>query len=361
MLLFLVLGCNDPGSLTINNTDPSANIDAPGDGEVVSAGLPLWLEGTVGDAETPEVDLIVQWRVNGEVVCDDPADAFGETRCEVQLLGGDNDVTLQVADGAGGIAEDAITLSASRCFDDEDTLDDLSYSQALGSLDDADLAIDGRLQDNFQFTAVAGDELAFHGWSEDFDARLEIYDPGCERIVTAEDGGRGSNAFTSLRIPEDGTYTVVIGSADTGSGDYVLELIDDSIEVGSACALGSTTLDLWASTTASTTGELTTNDQEWPPSVGNNFYFDDIETWLLYGDTVTFTEQSSAFAPALSLFRRNHASGGCARVGYDGNDDGDDTATVTYDVTQSTIYAPIVWARYSNATGPWTLTASVSF
>ena len=81
----------------------------------------------------------------------------------------------------------------------------------------------------------------------------------------------------------------------SAAGDYVLELIDDSVEVGAGCSLGSQWLDLWESPYSdSTTGELSTNDQAFPPSVGENFYYDDVEMWALYGDRLDLTLTSSA-------------------------------------------------------------------
>lgn len=360
--LGLLAACNDPGALTINNTDPSAVIDAPIEAAVLSAGMPLTLEGTVGDAETPEAELIVQWRVNDEVVCEDPPDAFGETTCETALPSGEVSIRLQVADGSGGLAEDSITVSASRCFDDDDVLAEPSYTQALGNLDQDDLTVDGQLQDNFQFDGVAGDQLALHGWSEDFDPQIEVYDSSCERIASDADGGRGTNAFLTLRVPEDGSYTAVIRTTAGGMGDYVLEVLDDSVEVGSACSLGSSSLDLWSSPyTDTATGELTTNDQTFPPGVGQDFYYDDVETWLLYGDRLDVVLTSSAFTPALSLFAYNHTAGGCGLLTYDGNDDADGTAAAGVDIVQSGIYVPVAWARFSGATGAWSMDATATF
>lgn len=356
MLLLLALACSDPGALTINNTDPTATIDAPSDGASVSVGLPVLLEGTVGDAETPEVDLIVQWRLNDAVVCDGPADAFGETLCEILPPSGESTITLQVADGGGGIAEDSITLQADKCFDDDDSISGLPYSQALGTLASDDLALDGNLQDNFTVPGLAGDEVAIHGWSEDFDARVALYDADCQLIASAEDGGRGANAFLTARLPEDGDYTVVIGASAGGSGAYVLEVLDNTRQVGRGCGLNTDTIDLWSSTSGTATGTLTTSDQTW--DVG--FYYDDVETWLLYGDVVTVTETSSAFLPTLSFFQFNTGSSGCTLLTYDGNDDEDDQATVNWTVQESGIYAPIPWARYAGSTGAWTVTVELT-
>jgi hypothetical protein len=355
MLLLLVLGCSDPGTLTINNNEPTATIDAPSDGAGVVLGVPVTVEGTVGDAETPEVDLIVQWRLNDEVICDDSPDAFGETTCELFLPDGESDVRLQVADGGGGIAEATITLVADRCFDDEDTVPGLPYSQAIGSLGDEDLIIDGNRQDNFRFEGTAGDELAIHGWSEAFDVTVALYDASCELIASAQDGGRGSNALLRARLPSDGEYTMVIGAASGGAGNYVLEILDDSVQVGGGCGLNTDVIDLSTELSGSTTGVLTTTDQTWEPG----FYYDDVETFLLYGDEVTVAETSSVFLPALSFFKHNIGSTGCSLVGYDGNDDEDYEASVTTLIRESGIYAPIPWARYYGATGAWTVTVDV--
>ena len=262
----------------------------------------------------------------------------------------------------GGIASASVLLQATRCFEDEDRLDGVGYSSAFGSLDDSDQEISGAYVDNFSFDALAGDEMAFHVFSDEVDARFDLYDPSCERVLTVEDGGRGTNPFASTTLPESGTWTLVVSAPEGSTGSFLVERIDDSTPVGTACGRETPTMNLLdAPYTDSHSGSLEPSDQQWGPNVGNNFYFDDIEFYSLYGDEVTLVHESTAYTPTLSFFFFDPETGSCGIETYDANDDVDSVASTTATINRTGIYAAIPWARFSGSTGPYTVTGTTSF
>lgn len=328
-------------------------------------------DGFVGsDAITVEiVDCSRTWYLDLD------GDGYGDPEasveaCEPPLDHVDNDEDCDdgepfVHPDAEELCEDAVDNNCdgrvdegclgTNCFEDGSVLADHRYSRFDGELavDDAASKV-GLYRDDFEIEATAGEELAFHLWSEVIDAHLEVYDPDCVRYQDAGDGARGTNAFLVLRVPTDGIWTVVATSGSSEqTGDYVLEMIDDSYTVGLNCVLDTEAFDLLSSPYAdSYTGVLDNGDQDF----GGGFYYDDIEYYSFYGDTVQVDHSSASFDAILSLYDPD-----CTLVTYDEDSGAGTDAQVIHSTERTGIYTLTPWAEYSGSTGGYTLSAEASW
>lgn len=81
-------------------------------------------------------------------------------------------------------------------------------------------------QDEWTFTANAGQIVTISMESDDFDSYLELYAPDGIQATRNDDGGTGRNSFIDgFRLPVSGTYTIVARSfGNRGVGDYTLTL-----------------------------------------------------------------------------------------------------------------------------------------
>lgn len=75
------------------------------------------------------------------------------------------------------------------------------------------------------FRGEAGDEVIFEVVAEDFDPVVYLAGPGVGNPLTDDDGGAGLNARLVLRLPESGTYTVVVGALASGTGSFQLRAL----------------------------------------------------------------------------------------------------------------------------------------
>lgn len=245
------------------------------------------------------------------------------------------------------------------CFDDSDIIENLDYYQTLGSMRETDaLNTDGGYQDDYEFLGEAGKELAFHVWSDKMDANVAIYDSNCELYDSASDGARNTNPFLRLRVPTAGIWTVVVSTDEPAQlGSYVLEVINDSAEIGANCGLNTTSMDVLSEPYEdSYSGTLQSGDQLWGSDVGEGFYYDDAEFYAFYGDTVVTTESSTALDPVLSLFDPT-----CYIVTYDTDSGGGTTALIQTTLERTGIYTAVPWATYSYSTGNYTVNVSATF
>lgn len=97
-----------------------------------------------------------------------------------------------------------------------------------GSLSSSDQGFDdGTYFDTYGYQGRAGEQLTVTLNSGAFDAflMLGVGTPGNMRMIrTDDDGAGGSDAQVSVRLPEDGTYTIVANSYAAGTGDYTLSI-----------------------------------------------------------------------------------------------------------------------------------------
>ena len=111
--LLLLTACVD-GGLTKHNSDPTATITSHQDGDAVAAGAPVALRGVVGDLNQSLDSLSVSWIVDGADACPEAApDGDGVVTCTATLDLGGGRVVLEVRDGSGAAASDAVELAVS--------------------------------------------------------------------------------------------------------------------------------------------------------------------------------------------------------------------------------------------------------
>lgn len=280
--------------------------------------------------------------------CDDTADTVNPGAAEACGNGVDDDCDLRVDEGCLGF----------NCFEDDDVLADLGYTQVVGTLRDTDEPVGNKYRDDFEFEATNGDELALHIWSSAFDTHVELYDPDCVLYLDSADGARGSNAFLQFRVPDTGIWTAVVTSgADAELGQYTLELLDDSITTGMNCARETSSLDLvndpW---TDSHVGTLQQGDQE--IVAGPGFYNDDVEFYSFFGDTVVATMSSTDLNAAMSSY-----SPTCQLVQYNDDDPAGGTTDARLDllIERTGIYTLTPFSAFQNGTGQYTATATATW
>ena len=71
----------------------------------------------------------------------------------------------------------------------------------------------------------AGDDLVLIAASQDFDAMIYVVGPGLEDALFNDDDGYGLNSRLQFRLPETGTYTVVVGGVGGGVGEFRLAVM----------------------------------------------------------------------------------------------------------------------------------------
>ncbi|RMG81366.1 MAG: hypothetical protein D6712_16445 [Chloroflexi bacterium] len=76
----------------------------------------------------------------------------------------------------------------------------------------------------YSFSAAAGDLFVFALNSDDFDAKVEVYDGNGNLIAEDDDSGEGRNALLAFPVAEAGDYTLRVTSwSGEPSGTYTLE------------------------------------------------------------------------------------------------------------------------------------------
>jgi len=110
LLALLPMGCSDQ-TLKTFNSDPTALIVSPSDGQSLTEGRTVAVEGVVGDDNDAVTELRATWRVDGVQACAAAApDAKGGTRCELSLDLGSHELALVVEDPSGGLGSDTATV-----------------------------------------------------------------------------------------------------------------------------------------------------------------------------------------------------------------------------------------------------------
>lgn len=79
-------------------------------------------------------------------------------------------------------------------------------------------------QDEYKFTAEAGQILAISLASRDFDTVLALLSPTGQELAFNDDFGRSLNSTIVITIPDDGEYTVVARSFSGQGGNYTLSV-----------------------------------------------------------------------------------------------------------------------------------------
>jgi hypothetical protein len=283
--------------------------------------------------------------VDNDADCDDGNPFVNPAASEACDDGLDNDCDGRVDEGCLG----------TNCFEDDAIVTDDRYWRLDGALavDDASSKL-GFYRDDFELAGVAGQDIAVHLWSEEFDTHLELYDPDCALYAQVGDGARSTNAFLQVRLPTDGIWTVVATSGAPGAvGDFVFEVIDDAYDVGLNCSLDTDTFDVVSAPYSdSFSGFLDNGDADF----GGGFYFDDIEFYAFYGDQLELNETSAAFDPILSLFDPD-----CALETYDEDGGDGNAARVITTIERTGIYTAAPWAEYSGSTGAYSVTIDATF
>jgi hypothetical protein len=283
--------------------------------------------------------------------CDDSDPAVSPAATEVCGNAKDDDCDGDLEEGCVG----------SNCGDDTDVIADASYFQTAGILRSTDRTDStGSYVDDIEFQATAGQELAVHVWSEELDGAVQLLDQDCEVYDEASDGARDTNAFLQFRIPSDGIWTIVVRSDTPGAlGRYVLEVLNDSVALGANCALQTATMDMLTAPYADVyNGNISTSDQEWPIDAvgGTGFYFDDVEFYSFYGDTVTLLDQSTQINAIVNLYDPT-----CGLVVYDTDSGGGTDAKIVSAIDRTGIYTATPWAEFSNSTGSYTLSGEATW
>lgn len=306
-------------------------------------------EDGFGDAEDPIIACAApEGFVEEPTDCDDNALLVNPGQEELCDNDVDDDCDDDIDEGCLG----------TNCFDDDTAADNTAYYSSSGRLDDRDDPVDAFYRDDVEILADSDTVLGVHGFSSGFDAVVEVYDPDCELILRQEDGARGTNAYTRVRPDSAGIYTVVITSQTPGeTGSYVLELFDDSKDPGTYCGADTDIVDVLDDPfRGSFSGNLDDSDVLFPESVGAGFYWDDVEVFVFYGDTVTATHTSSVFDPVLNLY-----DPGCKLVTYDTDSGDGNAARIRQPVGRTGVYTFTPWATTSWSTGGYTLEIEASF
>lgn len=97
-----------------------------------------------------------------------------------------------------------------------------------------ELLDDSTHYDNWLYEGQAGEQIDVRLESEVFDPYLFIraVDPDLPMVVGEDDdGGTGTNAHLQIRLPQDGTYAIVVNSYLPGErGEYTLALLEAKAE-----------------------------------------------------------------------------------------------------------------------------------
>ncbi|HSG47599.1 MAG TPA: PPC domain-containing protein, partial [Longimicrobiales bacterium] len=99
-------------------------------------------------------------------------------------------------------------------------------TEVRGNLGDDDVVLDdGNRAQAWTFSGRAGDEVILVLTSDDFDSIMYLAGPGLGDPLSNDDGGPGLGSRLEVRLPETGTYSVVVGALSEGTGAYQLLLV----------------------------------------------------------------------------------------------------------------------------------------
>ena len=103
-IAFLLVACGSDKGITIFNPDPEAEIISHSNGDEILEGYVVTLEGHVGDANHTAEQLTVEWKNDGETLCETSTpQADGSTFCDAVFSAGNTKIKLEVKDADGGL------------------------------------------------------------------------------------------------------------------------------------------------------------------------------------------------------------------------------------------------------------------
>lgn len=165
-----------------------------------------------------------------ELLADDD-DGGGGTNARIDItLPADGDYTILVnsyAAGETGAYVLRVGLGSVGPTPTTGTLGRNTPVQGQLSSTDPPLESDGTYYDAWTFDGRAGEQVTLTMRSEEFDTYLivGIGSPGdLELLGEDDDGGGGTDSQVMVRLPEDGTYTVLANSYEIAEGAYTLLL-----------------------------------------------------------------------------------------------------------------------------------------
>ena len=280
--------------------------------------------------------------------CDDSDEFVRPGAEELCADGVDDDCDGRVDEGCLG----------SNCFEDDSLLENFEYERFFGRLKEVDFALEGHIIHDFEFYAPEGFEFLAHLWSDEFDAKLELYDADCELVEFSSDGGRGTNPLYPVRTPSEGIWTLVVTTETPGElGDYVLEVFDAIGEPGEVCGSDTYVFDLMTEPYVARLDEtLSGHDTLFPDEVGTGHFYDDIEFQALYGDIIWIDHNSAAYDPALNLYDYQ-----CNLVTYDTNSGTGNGARINHQIERTGVYTVTPWGEGSWSLGSYMLNAKVIY
>ncbi|NEQ46967.1 MAG: tetratricopeptide repeat protein [Leptolyngbya sp. SIOISBB] len=133
----------------------------------------------------------------------------------------------------GFISFGLISLGTPNVFAQIDDTDDFGpLLQLQGSLEDGDPTLsNGNLYDIYLFEGQENQTIKIDLESDIFDTYLIIQDSSGSRIIENDDGGIGSNAQITVRLPSDGQYQIIVSSYNIDEqGAYRLTVFEATQE-----------------------------------------------------------------------------------------------------------------------------------
>jgi hypothetical protein len=209
LLLGGLAACKPDAGLTKYNSEPEAQITAPGDGETVLEGTVVTLRGAASDANHDASELITRWFVGDTEACASTVPAAdGTTTCDVTVLASDAlSVRLEVvdADGAAGTASATYAVTPNEAPTAEiqsPSSDGVYYSDQLitlrGAVDD--------MEDEPAALVVR--------WQSSVDGDLGTVTPNSEGLlesfVTLSEGTHAVQLFVTDTAGNEGQASVLI-------------------------------------------------------------------------------------------------------------------------------------------------------
>ena len=208
-LFTLATACRSDKGVTVFNSPPQAVIISHADGDIVTAGSTLILEGALSDP-SPNHDpseLEAQWKVGSDILCDyQLADENGFTLCETVMGTEDMTVRLIVRDPEGATAFDQRLLIS------EEAVNGVPSQPTVTITPDPATALDTLLATASGSVDAEGPVTYDYAWT---DGASTISGP----VVDASDTTKGQ-VWTVTVTPYDtdnqagpiGTATITIGN-----------------------------------------------------------------------------------------------------------------------------------------------------
>lgn len=152
----------------------------------------------------------------------------------------------------GGCSLGLLTLLLSPAYAQSPTVHQLGV---LGA-DDEQFSSGGYF-DSYEIEGSEGQRVTISLDSSDFDAFLGLFDSSGTPIATNNDASESNqNAFISMTLPHDDTYTVVAASSNVeGRGDYRMALRNFSAPQPESTASSSESWGFWSALIASPLGQ----------------------------------------------------------------------------------------------------------